>query len=299
MIEPGAFGSEAGTSDRVFSNRLRQLLRDLPVAANEQTNGDGVTTLFQLQKVPVYDDSNTIMTVNGLPLPIVRSRSNLAGNNCYLEFDTGTVIFGTAPPVGQNNIAVQKTRVRWAESTLIESLTGGLRQLFPAQFKLAVDTSITLQVNQWDYTLPQAFWDPRVRIISVSTREVPSSVNRVIQISGFSRRGLNTIEIPTSQWYTPGATVFIEYTAPYRSLSELEPQLYDLPLWYAAGQLLGFDEARRTVVATQSPAAEASANPPGYQQNTGAWYMTQFRTMLAQLPPPVMRMPRPISTYEL
>jgi hypothetical protein len=127
---------------------------------------------------------------------------------------------------------------------------------------------------------------------------VPSSVNRPISISGFQRRGLNIIEIPTSQCYTPGATLFVEYTAPYRSLSELEPQLYDLPLWYAAGQLLGFDEARRTVTAVQGVSAEASAGPPGYQQNTGAWYMTQFRQMLATLPPPVMRMPKMRSTYE-
>jgi hypothetical protein len=299
MIEPGYLGAEAGTSDRVFTSRLRQLLRDLPVAANEQANGDGVSTLFQLTKIPVYDDQNTIVTVGGNIVPIVRDRGSLGPGNVFFEFDTGMVIFGSAPPAASNEVAFQKTRVRWAEGTLLQSLEGGLRMLFPAQFKIAVDTSITLQVNQWDYTLPNAFWDPRCRIISVSTREIPASVNRVIPISGFTRRGLNTIEIPTSQRYTPGSTVFIEYTAPYRSLSELEPQLYDLPLWYAAGQLLGFDEARRTRVDTQSPAAEASANPPGYQQNTGAWYMTQFRQMLATFPPPVMRMPRPISTYEL
>lgn len=298
MIEPGAFGSEAGTSDRVFTSRLRSLLRDLPVAANEQSNGDGTSTLFQLSKIPVFDDANTIVTVSGLVVPIVRSRSLLNATNCYLEFDTGMLIFGTAPPATANVVAIQHTKVRWSEGTLLQSLEGGLRMLFPAQFRLAVDTSLTLQVNTWDYTLPNAFWDPRVRIISVKVREVPSSVNRPIAISGFNRRGLNILEIPTSQRYTPGATVFIEYTAPYRSLSELEPQLYDLPLWYAAGQLLGFDEARRTNVATQSPAAEASANPPGYMQNTGAWYMTQFRTMLATFPPPVMRMPKMRSTYE-
>ena len=298
MIEPSAFGSEAGTSDRVFSNRLRQLLQDLPTAANEHTNGDGTTTLFQLQKVPIYDDSNTIITVDGVLVPIVRSRGALVPGNCFIEFDTGTVIFGTAPDVGSNNIAIQKTRVRWSEGTLVESLMGGVRMLFPAQFRLGVDTSITLQVNTWDYTLPNAFWDPRVRIISVGTREIPASVNRVIPISGFNRRGLNILEIPTSQRYTPGSTVFVEYTAPYRSLSELEPQLYDLPIWYAAGQLLGFGEGRRTNIANQSVAAESSANPPGYMQNTGAWYMTQFRQMLATFPPPVMRMPKPISTYE-
>jgi hypothetical protein len=110
---------------------------------------------------------------------------------------------------------------------------------------------------------------------------------------------LKQIEIPRSQYFTPGATLWLEYKAPFRSLSELEPQAYDLPLWYAAGQLLGFDESRRTKMDTQTPAAEASANPPGYQQNTGAWYMTQFRNMMASLAAPPVRMPRPISTYEI
>lgn len=299
MIEPGAFGSEAGTADRTFTWRLRQLLRDMPSSANEQANGDGVSTLFQLQKVPIYDDSNTIVTVTGSPVPIVRQRSLLASNNCFIDFDTGMLILGTAAPAASNNVAIQKTRVRWSDSVLLASLNGGLRQLFPTLFKRGVDTSITLAVNQWDYTLPNAWWDPRTQIISVSIQEVPSSVNRPVPISGWSQRGLDTIDIPTSQRYTPGATVWIEYKAPFRSLSELEPQAFDLPIWYAAGQLLGFDEARRSRIDTQSPAAEASANPPMTQANAGSFYMSQFRQLLASITMRPMPMPRARTTYEI
>lgn len=298
LIEPGYFGSEAGTADRTFVWRLRQLIRDMPVSANEQASGDGSSTLFQAAKTAIYDDSYTVVTVAGLPVPITRQRSQLASNNCFVDFDTGTLILGTAAPAGPNNIAIQHQRVRWSDSVLVESLNGGLRQLFPTQFKMGVDTSVTLQVNQWLYTLPSPFWDPRVRIINVLIQEVPSSVNRPVPVSGFSRLGINQIEIPTSQRYTPGATVWIEYTAPYRSLAELEPQLYELPLYYAAGQILGFGEVRRTNIDTQSPAAEASANPQMYQTNAGSWFMNQFKAMLATLPPPALRMPRPISTYE-
>lgn len=300
LTEPGFVGSESGSADRVYAWRLRQLLRDLPVSANEQANGDGTTLLFQMQKVPIYDDQNTIVTVAGTTVPIVRSRDQLTSNNVYVDFDNGMVLFGqgNAPPAASNNVAIQKTRVRWTDGVLIDALNGGLRQLFPRRFKRAVDTSITLQVNQWDYTLPNPFFDPSAQIISVSVQEVPSSVNRPVPISGWTQRGLTTIDIPTSQRYTPGATVWIEYKAPYRSLVELEPQMKELPLYYAAGQLLGFDEGRRTRVDTQSPAAEASANPPMYQQNAGSWYMNQFNAMLAGNPMRPMPMPRAISSYE-
>jgi len=298
-IDTVPVGSEAGSSDWLFAQRLRRLLRDYPVAANEQANGTGSATFFQMQKIPVYDDKYVSVSVNNVNVPIVASRDSIPAASCFMDFDNGVVIFGTAPPTGTSNVTFQKNRVRWSTSVLIESLQGGLRQLFPAIFKRALDTSITMQVNTWQYTLPQDFWDPRVQIISAAIQEVPSSVNRPIPISGFYRLGLDQIEIPRSQRFTPGATLFLEYKAPYRSLSELEPQAYDLPLWYAAGQLLGFDEARRTRSDNLTPAAESAAQPPGYLQNTGAWYMTQFRTLMASLTAPPSRMPRVLTTYEV
>ena len=246
LTETGPWGSEAGTSDHVFVSRLRELLRDYPVGANEQADGNGLSTNFQMQKVPVNDDDYIMVTVNNALVPLVSQRSAITSSNCWIDFNSGMLVFGTAPTAGVKNIAIQKQRVRWTTSVLLESLQGGLRQIYPVFGKLVVDTSITLQVNQWDYTLPQDFWDPRITITSFAIQEVPSSVNRPVPISGAYRRGLRTISIPTSQRYTPGSTLYLEYKAPYRSLSELEPQAYDLPLWYAAGQLLGFDEARRT-----------------------------------------------------
>jgi hypothetical protein len=299
LVEPGPWGSEAGTSDRTFVQRLRELLRDYPVPANEQANGNAASVNFQLQKVPIYDDKYVAVTVGGIGVPLTGSRDSVAAGNCFIDYNSGMLIFGTAPATGSSNIAIQHQRVRWSNSVLWESLQGGLRQLFPAIFKRALDTSITMQVNQWLYTLPLDFWDSDVQIISAAIQEVPASVNRPIPISGAYRMGLRQLQVPTSQHFTPGATLYLEYKAPFRSLSELEPSLYDLPLWYAAGQLLGFDEARRTRMDTQTPAAEASANPPGFQQNTGAWYMTMFQKAVAQKTGPPMRMPRPISTWAL
>lgn len=299
LIEPGPWGGEAGVSDQTFVQRLRELLRDYPVPANEQANGNNTSANFQLQKIPIYDDKYVSVMVGGVVVPLVGSRDAVGAGNCFIDYNSGMLIFGTPPVTGSNNITIQHQRVRWSNSVLWESLQGGLRQLFPAIFKRALDTSITMQVNQWLYTLPLDFWDSDVQIISAAIQEVPASVNRPIPISGVYRMGLRQIQVPTSQRFTPGATLFLEYKAPFRSLSELEPSLYDLPLWYAAGQLLGFDEARRTRMDTQTPAAESSANPPGYLQNSGAWFMTQFQRVLAQKTGPPTRMPRPISTYEV
>jgi hypothetical protein len=298
VVEVGPWGSEAGTSDQVFIQRLRQLLRDRPTSANEQTSGNGTSTSFQLNQVGVYDSKYTQVTVGGNIVPIVESQGSITSSNVYIDFDTGLVIFGTAPPIGTNNVTITKTKVRWSDSVLLASLQGGLRALFPSLYKTAIYTGITMQVNQWLYSLPSDFWDPRVQFTKFAIQEVPSSVNQPRWMGGMYRVGLEQIQIPTSQAFTPGATLWLEYKSPYRSLSELEPQAYDLPLWYAAAQLLGFDEARRTNVDNQSVAAGASANPPQYQQNAGTWYMQQFNALKAALKSAPARMPRPMSTYE-
>lgn len=298
VLEVGPWGSEAGVSDRTFIKRLRQLLRDNPVSAIEQTSGNATSTYFQLNQVPIYEDKYVTVTVGGAGINIIQSRDALAPGNCFIDFDTGVVIFGAAPPAGSNNIIVQKSKVRWSDSVLMTSLEAGLRALFPSLFKLAIFTGITMQVNTWLYTLPSDFWDPRVQFTKFAIQEVPSSVNQPRWMGGMYRVGLNQIQIPISQAFTPGATLWLEYKAPYRSLSELEPQAYDLPLWYAAGQLLGFDEARRTRSDTLTTSGDASANPPQYHQNTGGWYMSQFNALKAAMKSAPVRLPRPISTYE-
>ena len=58
-------------------------------------------------------------------------------------------------------------------------------------------------------------------------------------------------------------------------------------------------EGLRAYLLEGLPAAEASANPPGTQQNAGSFFMTKFQQLLTQLTAPPMRLPRPISTYSL
>src|ERR1700690_1997442 len=113
LTETGPWGSEAGVSDHVFVSRLRELLRDYPVGANEQANGNGTSTFFQMQKVPINDDDYILVTVNNVVVPIVTQRGALAAGNCWIDFNSGMLLFGTAPTTGTNNIAIQKQRVRW------------------------------------------------------------------------------------------------------------------------------------------------------------------------------------------
>src|SRR5205807_1629449 len=105
-----------GASDRTFARRLRQLLRDNPVAANEQMNGNGASIFFQLQKVPIYDDAYVQVQVGAAVYPIVEDRALVTANNCFLDFDSGLLLFGVPPPVGAGNITIQKQKVRWSTS---------------------------------------------------------------------------------------------------------------------------------------------------------------------------------------
>lgn len=299
MSPSTTWGLEAGVDDNTFLTALRDLLDDWPIPADEQFSGNGTGTKFQAGKLKINDDKYVTIAVNGTPFSIVTSRDNIPINSVFLDYNTGLFQFNASQPpsLGQNNVVILKSRVRWSDSQMTRALYGGLKSLFPDLFKDAVDTSIMMATNQWLYTLPTDFWDPRVMIKKVQLQEIPQNVNQPREISGAYRVGLDQIQIPRSQWFSPGATLWIEYQGPYRSLSELEPQAYDLPLWYAAAQLLGFKEAQSTRTDTQTVASESASKQGGYQQNTGGWFMTQYRQLRQQLSRP-MQMAKPISVYE-
>lgn len=297
MSPSATWGMEAGVDDNTFVARMRELLDDYPIPADEQFTGNGTATKFQCGKTKINDDKYVQVGIGGVTQNIVNSRDAIPGGSVYLDYDTGLMIFPAAPPAATNNVTINKSRVRWRDSSILAALYGGLRSLFPDLFKDAVDTSITMATNQWVYPLPSDFWDPRIHIKRVTMQEVPSSTNQPKNFGTFNRIGADQIQVQSSQGFSPGSILGIEYQGPYRSLSELEPQAYDLPLWYAAAQLLGFKEAQRTRIDGQTVASESSANPTGYQQNTGAWFMAQYRQLRQQLARP-MSMAKAVSTYE-
>jgi hypothetical protein len=292
----GPWGSEGGVDDDTFVHRLRELLGDNPSMADEQFSPTGTATKFVCTKLPVNDDRYVVLTNLGVPVPIVTSRTSIPSNSAFVDYDTGLIVFGTPPGVGTNTVVIQKSRVRWRDSTLLNALYDGLRSMYPQCWKEAVDQSIGIAVNTFDYTMPPDFYDPRCRIMRVSVREIPAQTNVFKIIAGATRVGLDTIRIPASQYWSPTSSIEVQYAAPYRSLSELQPQEMDYPTWYAAGKILGFGEVGRTRVDNQTVASSTSASPNGAQQNAGGFFMSQAAKLLANLARP-MGMSRPISTY--
>lgn len=289
-------GQEAGLSNTQYIRRLRELLDDIPKPADEQASGLGNAKRYNFNIAPINDDQYCQIFVGGTQQQIIQVDTP-TGNEVYVDFDTGRTIFGTPPPALANNINFYKNTVRWRDSTLLEALTDGARNMWPKLGRIAYDTSLSISVNVWQYQLPPIFNDPNVRLIDVSIREVPESTERFIPLSGWWLSGLNQLQLPTSQGFSPGATIMLEYEAPYASLSEVESKAQALPLWYAAGMLLGFKESRRVRTDTANVTTEAQANPVGAQSNAGSFYMRQFYTALSQMAR-VRRAPRIISTYQ-
>lgn len=277
-------GQESGLDDRTYIRRFRELIGDIPKAADEQGSGLGNALRYNMQTVPVNDDNYLSITVDGVAQQIVTSPQPSAGE-VFVDFDTGRMIYGTPPATGTNNITILKNTVRWRDSTIKEALMDGVRNMYPKIFRLVQDTSITIATLVWDYELPSIFNDHFVRVTSVGLREIPASSNRFIPINAWEviPGPTPTLRLPTSQGFSPGATIQITYEAPLASLSEVPPKAQALPLWYAAGMLLGFKEATRVRTDTQNVAAEAQANPVGSQQNAGVFFMRQFQTGLSQM----------------
>lgn len=275
-------GQEAGLDDRDYIRRARELLKDIPQPADELGSGLGNALRYNQQTVPINDDDLFSITVAGTPVQVITTPTPTSGQ-VFVDFDTGRMIFGNPPPSGTNNISIIKNTVTWRDSTIKEALMDGVRNMWPKLGRVAVDTSITLATLVWDYQLPPIFNDQNVRITDVALREVPASSERFKPLTGWEFVPPITLRIPPSQWFTPGSTIEITYEAPFASLSEVEAKAQSLPIWYAAGMLLGFRESTRVRSDRQTVTAEQSANPVGSEQNAGTFYMRQFQTSLSQM----------------
>lgn len=293
-------GQEAGLDDRHYIRRFRELVEDIPKPADEQGNGLGNAVRYNMNVVPINDDDLFQVVVNGTAQTIVQTlpASGIpAAGSVFVDFDTGRMIFGTPPPAGTNNMTILKNTVRWRDSTILEALTDGARNMWPKLGRVNTDTTLSINVNQWEYLLPAIFTDQNVRLVEVAIREIPAATERFRPISGWIQIPPATLRLPTSQFYSPGATIQLVYECPYGSLSQVEPKAQSLPIWYAAGMLLGFKETKRVRTDTQNVASEASANPVGAQQNAGAFFLRQFQTALSQMAR-TRKAQDPISTYE-
>ena len=156
--------------------------------------------------------------------------------------------------------------------------------MFPRVGKTYTDTSGTIQVNVWDYTLPLWAQDPRSRIFNLEVRDPGISIEPYRQIAGgFHRVDLTTIHIPRAQAYSPVANLRIVGWGPYLTLGDLEPQLYHLPVWYALSVLLPKRESYRLRQDTAVPLTQEGGQQPTLLTQTGEYYHQRFEQELERL----------------
>src|SRR5207247_6319409 len=105
-------------------------------------NGDASTN------TPLVRDNTTASNYT-----VVDTVGALAAGKVFVNYDTGEIQFNSAPALN-DVIQVQYQSCRWRDTSILTGLYGGLRAMFPRIGKTYTDTSIQIQVNQWDYTLP-------------------------------------------------------------------------------------------------------------------------------------------------
>jgi hypothetical protein len=280
----------AGTSDAVFIRKLRLFCEDEPLFSPEQLSANGTSTEYRISQFPIHEQGISIK-IGATAQTLIDTRNNLIGkgaNFCSIDYETGWVFWDVAPGAGTNNVQFRKDKVRWRNERMLEALYTGLKQMFPIVWQKAVDTtSITLQVNQWDYTLPIVFNDPRVKLYQVEVQSIPSAYERFHIIQNWRRVGSNILQVPQSQYYYPGSIVRLSYYGPYQSLADLEPQLEPLPLWYAKGFLLSNKETVRARFDQSTTTQDGQSNPVGTSQNAGEYFFKKFYQALDALKRPL------------
>jgi hypothetical protein len=280
----------AGTSDSVFIRKLRLFMEDEPLFSPEQLSANGSSTEYRVSQFPVHEQGITIK-VGASTQTLQPDRQTLIGkgaNNICIDYETGWVFWDVAPVSGVNNIQFRKDKVRWRNERMLEALYTGLKMMFPLVWQKVIDsTSITLNVNQWDYTLPVVFSDPRVKLYQVEVQSVPTAYERFHIVQNWRRVGPTTLQVPLSQYYYPGSLVRLSYYGPYQALADLEEQLEPLPLWYAKGYLLSNKETVRARFDQSTTTQDVQANPVGTSQNAGEFYFRKFYQALDALKRPL------------
>lgn len=293
----------AGIDDEAFLNILRDDMDDYPIPFSEIFTTAPVTPFVRLNQFPVWDgDKNLVVTLGTTQCHLVDSRKDILQGSgtskpdVYVEPETGYVYFLDVPPItAQNPLTVTHYKCRWTNRRMINSLYAGLKAMFPRvwQRKTLV---IQSAVNQYEYTLNNDFLDPRAVILRVEWQEIPFSTERYHRVAGAFLSQLNVLHVPWSQSLSPGANIRVTYAGFYSSLSDLEPQVQHLPLWYAKGKLLMDKEVLRSRYDMGPSANNEQSNPPGISQNAGLYHMQQFERELDRLQRPLPKQ-RPATVY--
>lgn len=199
-----------------------------------------------------------------------------------VNHDTGEIQWATAPTTG-NAIQLSYQAVRWTDASINAALYAGLRAMFPRVGKTYTDTSVPIQVNVWDYNLPIWAQDPRARVTKIECRDPNVLTQPWKPLDNWERVGLTQLHIPQSQRYSPAAYLRISGWGPYLQLGDLEPQLYELPKWYALGVLLPHQETKRIREDTMIPLTQEGGQGPGLLVQTGDYFARRFEQEMDRL----------------
>jgi hypothetical protein len=187
--------------------------------------------------------------------------------------DTGEVIFPAAPTSGTLSATYQT--FRYSDTQIVDALTEGLKSLWPQIWQEQSDTSLTPTPYAFEYTLPVIFNDPRVEILRIEIRDPNVIVIPYRQVERYDRVSQNTIQL-TDLRYSPAGNIRISYNAPYGALSDTEPQVQHLPVYYALGRLLADQEAMRSRQDELVPLVGEGGSQSGVAQQTSTYWFSLY-----------------------
>jgi hypothetical protein len=269
-----------GNANSFFIAEVRRILRDqaawftdsIPTdATNGVVNVAGAKP-FRLQRAPVVTAGAVITGPGGSPV-VVYDVAPASSAQVEIVSDTGEVIFFTAPASGTLSATYQS--FRYSDAQILDALTEGLKAMWPQIWQEQSDTSLTPTPYAFEYTLPTVFNDPRVEIVRIEIRDPNVIVIPYRQVERYERVSQNTIQL-TDLRYSPAGNIRISYNAPYLLLSDPEPQVMHLPVYYAVGRLLADQEAMRSRQDELVPLVGEGGSQSGVAQQTSTYWFSLY-----------------------
>jgi hypothetical protein len=250
------YAAETGLDSSYWINSIRDRIGDRPFWQREQMSGDGTNGViaagavpFRVSSPPIYDEASTPPTslkvsVGGVAYTVVTTGTPTSGQ-VLVDFNSGELTFPAAPASGTNNILVSYQKVAFTDAMVLDAVYAGLRAMWPKVGKVYADSEATINVNTWDYDVPAWAQEPHSEIFGVEIQENGIPTNPFVPIDTWDRVGPTKLQIPQSQYHAISSKIRISGVGPYARLGDLEPSLYNLPIFYACGVLAGQLELRR------------------------------------------------------
>jgi hypothetical protein len=178
-----------------------------------------------------------------------------------------------APVVGTLSATYQS--IRYSDTQILDALKEGLQAMWPEIWQEQIDTSLTPTPYAYEYTLPTVFNDPRVEILKVEIRDPNVIVVPYRKVFRYTRVSQQILAL-TDLLYSPAGNIRLHYNAPYGALSDTEPQVMHLPVYFALGRLLADQEAMRSRQDELVPLTGEGGSQSGVAQQTSSYWFALY-----------------------